>query len=182
MEIPWSATRERRCCFKHPVPKLQPSISCSHKVTIAMIENVIISQSAYRKIQLCVQNAANRYEVGGILLGRKQNNSCYIDAVTTAKGKSNTSFTLDGNTHLKIAQTIMDNSTKIIELLGVWHSHICDFGIFSMQDKCANKDLASALGGALSIIATMQETNNVNLHAYYITKGNTEHRQAITIQ
>lgn len=147
---------------------------------------VVIDHSAYIQIQKCVEDAANQYEVGGVLLGHRNQGTHYIAAVTTdssGKTASMTSFALDGDAHSQLAQMIINRHQDSLSFLGVWHSHICDVEQFSQQDRSANRILSSLLGGAISMLVTLQKpSHTLKLHAYYIAQDHSEFHQKIMIQ
>lgn len=148
--------------------------------------SIIITRSAYLQIQQCVEKAANLYEIGGILVGHKNESKHYIEAITVDISNcetSKTSFVLNGELHTHMAQKIIDSSKKPLAWLGVWHSHICDTARFSQQDRDANNTLANILNGALSVLVTWDErAKEVTTHGYYIAPDNSEHYQNIVIQ
>ena len=148
--------------------------------------SIIISRSAYLQIQQCVEKAANLYEIGGILIGHKNESEHYVEAITADHGNcdaSKTSFVLNGELHTHMAQKIIDSSKRPLTLLGVWHSHICDAARFSQQDRDANNTLSYILNGALSVLVTWHErVNEVTMHGYYIAPDNSEHYQNIAIR
>lgn len=148
--------------------------------------SIIISRSAYLQIHQCMEKAANLYEIGGILIGYKNESAYYIEAITVDSGNcetSMTSFVLKGELHTHMAQKIIDSSKRPLALLGVWHSHICDTARFSQQDRNANQTLSHILNGALSVLVTWHEKETeVQIQGYYIAPNNAEHHLKIVIQ
>lgn len=148
--------------------------------------SIIFSRNAYLQIQQSVKKAANRYEIGGMLIGSKNERTHYIEAITVDSGNyetSMTSFVLNGELHTYMAQKIIDSSERPLAQLGVWHSHICDTARFSKQDRDANNTLAYILNGALSVLVTWYEkATEVKMHGYYIAPDNSEHYQNIVIR
>lgn len=120
-----------------------------------------------------------QYEVGGILLGYQILQRCYVVAVTfpTETGeKSKVSFVLDGEQHTAHISEIMQKFCYAPSVLGVWHSHICDIPVFSEQDRDSNKQLAVALDGTLSTIATLSmPMQQLNLTTYFVTAKGKEY-------
>ncbi len=117
--------------------------------------SVKIKNKAREEIHRALVRAEGKYEIGGLLLGEKNRQDCYISAVTVAEGnRSRVSFILNGEFHQKLAEEIQNEMNGTLEILGVWHSHICDGHNFSRQDMLSNAELAKVLGGAVSIIVT----------------------------
>ncbi len=118
--------------------------------------------------------AGKSYESGGVLIGYKVFDTYYIVDATTpdlTKNSSMVSFVLDGPEHTRKATRIISKYLVKPEVLGVWHSHICDFDNFSEQDRQSNTILARALGEALSMIVTLQtDKHKVKMTTFLVTK------------
>lgn len=146
----------------------------SSNVGTKKTRRVLVSGKAYRKISACVTRAGRSYETGGVLMGYKVLDTYYIVDVTTpalTKNRSMISFVLDGSEHTRKSAKIISKYLIKPQVLGIWHSHICDIDRFSEQDRRSNTILARSLGEALSMIVTLQpDKHKVKMTTFLVTR------------
>lgn len=143
------------------------------------MRKVVFCETAFRLLVNCVVNAANKYEVGGLLLGTGKGRMYRIMAVTVPeKGAADlTSFTLDSVTHIRQAQARMVELPTNTRILGVWHSHICDGLRFSAQDRKSNQQLATILGETLSVLCVLSDISaEPKIATYHVSAAGEERR------
>ena len=129
------------------------------------------SQKVLSQIQHSLAEANRDFEVGGLLLGYHLQNCFSVVAATVSSpcpSDSAVSFTLDGPFHTKQALKLLHQFQNKPELLGVWHSHLCDAAVFSEQDRQSNRHLAADFDGILSVIVVPLPQQHIHLNAYYI--------------
>ena len=148
---------------------------------------VKMAGEAYRTIRESLVRAANGYEVGGILLGYEGESSFRVIAVTSsvdmpdAPDRSRVSFVLDGDWHTRRVEELSRALDPEPQVLGVWHSHICDGPVFSGQDRESNQRLAECFEGIVSLLAVMDPASReVSLTAFYVEPTGAEFPCAIS--
>jgi len=106
------------------------------------------------------------------LLGYSLSRIVFITDMTTSPETdecSNISFVLDGPFHEKQAARVRGSYVHPPDILGVWHSHVCDIGRFSKEDRLANARLAEVLNGTFSMIVTCPNPfDGVTFYVYEI--------------
>jgi len=135
---------------------------------------VIINKKALQTISQCVFEANNNFETGGVLIGYGFYKVYFVLASTTPssnKNSSKISFLLDGAEHTRKANDIISSFKCSPNVLGVWHTHICDGHKFSERDKISNRILAKSLGGALAMLITQTGQNLMYSASYISTMG-----------
>jgi len=103
-----------------------------------------------------LEAAGNETEIGGILLGHRLGRRYFVTAITMdvpMESANRRQFLLDGPKHTKEAQDIVSQFVICPEVLGIWHSHICDDDRFSEQDRAAHSILTLEFGSILSFVA-----------------------------
>ena len=131
---------------------------------------------AYSQITSAIIEANNDYEVGGVVLGRKMFGGYIITALTfpeKTQEQTINSFLLDGCYHMHKANSLVDEFWLAPEIIGIWHSHICDGPIFSKQDKISNRVFSQIYNGAVSVLVTMRE-GEVKVVSYYVKPNGTD--------
>ena len=145
-----------------------------------MRRSVILSDHTY---QTAVKKAGNKYEVGGVLLGhRLQNSYCIIDATvpTGEEYASYCSFEIDGERETEKANRIIDSYCIQPKPIGLWHSHITRIETFSYQDRLTNQVFAEAYNDVASLIVLPDVRMDAkNIIPYSISPEGNESRSYI---
>ena len=127
-------------------------VSCT---VIRIAENVLTT------IRQCVRESEQRFEVGGILLGKRIGRELQIEAATVPLNFQDCrrgSFRLDGEEASQCCRRLMGHSPELC-VAGLWHSHLYGIAEFSEQDIQVNHWFADQFGKSAAVLVTQKEQN-----------------------
>ena len=118
------------------------------------ILHLYLTPTALRRMEQAIMDGYGRIETGGLLLGEYSPKCAIVDTVTVPTdnhGATMVGFVLDGEAHSAQADELIAEAERRIEIIGAWHTHICDLD-FSKADHDALRILAETLGYAVSLL------------------------------
>lgn len=133
-------------------------------VPCAVIE---INKEVQNAIRDCVLKSGQKFEVGGILLGRKMPQKILVEELTIPEDFQNCkrgSFQLDGKVAAESCEKLIAKAPWL-DVVGLWHSHLYGIAEFSSQDRQTNQLFSRIYGRCVSVLAVqLIETVQINLY------------------
>lgn len=137
----------------------------------------IFERRAVRELKQALETAGSRYEIGGILLGKRDKADFRVVALTSPQNSENStgfSFVLDGRSETRRVQRLQSELRSKVEVLGVWHSHVDGNRSFSQQDRASNIVAAKQFNGAISILVVTEKKETISFLGNYVDPSGKE--------
>ena len=120
-----------------------------------------INEEVQNAIRDCVLKSGQKFEVGGILLGRKMQELTIPEDFQNCKRGS---FQLDGKVAAESCEKLIAKAPWL-DVVGLWHSHLYGIAEFSSQDRQTNQLFSRIYGRCVSVLAVqLIETVQINLY------------------